>query len=115
MCAGLSLRSRDSHAAHPNPPGGKGLVMGGIDGGLSSVEVAIVGYNSASSSSIYSAMTSHSSMSIPSPKPVRSFPQSSFPASTSLGFFFGLMPAAFILLSRSFCLMRASVGNERIV
>ena len=46
------------------------------------------------------------------PNPDMSSPQSSFPSSMIIFTFLGLIPFSFMSLSFSFCLIRASVGND---
>ena len=77
--------------------------------GKSSVEVR---YSLSSSNSSHVMSGCSSVMS--APNPVTSVPQSSFHSSTNFGFFLGLIPCSFIWLKRSFCRMRASVGNKRV-
>ena len=64
-----------------------------------------------SSSSLSDSNGTSEKYAFTSPRPFRSSPQSSSPASTFLGILRGLIPAAFSALSFSFCLMRDSVGN----
>ena len=67
-------------------------------------------------SSLYANCSNEGGMSNPSnaisgPSPCSDSPQSSFPGSTCLFFFLGLLPRSLIAFSRAFCLSRASVGK----